>query len=322
MYPLSFVLLVITAMSVCVPVLAQDYPTKTVRIIMPFPAGGGLDIALRPLLLKVGESLRQNFVMDFRAGANGIIGTEIGAKSPPDGYTLIGATTGTIAIVPNVYAKLPFDVARDLMPVTNVGNAPFVMVVHPLLAARNVRDFITLAKRRPNELTYGSGGMGGLNHLAAEYFLQQTGTHMIHVPYKGSQPLIADLVGGHVIMGIDAIMTTVPQIRAGRLRALGIAATKRSAIAPEIPTLAEVGGPAIIIGAWYGLLAPIGTPREIVSKLQSEIAKALAIPEVRERYLSGGRDPVGSSPEQFAAEIRDDMARWGKVARNANVRAD
>jgi tripartite-type tricarboxylate transporter receptor subunit TctC len=255
-----------------------------------------------------------------RAGAT--IGTEIGAKSPADGYTLIGATTGSITINPNVYPKLPFDPARDLTALTNVGQTSFVMVVHPSLAAKNVREFIALAKRHPGELTYGSPGIGGTNHLAAEYFLQQTGTKLIHVPYKGSQPLIADLVGGHVIMGFDSIMATVPQIRAGRLRAMGIAATKRSPVAPEIPTLAEAGGPALVIGSWYGLLAPAGTPRDVLMKLHAEVVKALAIPELRDRYISIGLDPVGSSPDQFAAEIRDDTARWGKVARAANVRAE
>ena len=304
------------------PVAAQNYPAKPVRVIIPFAAGGGLDIVLRPLLQKMSESVQQNFIIDIRAGANGIIGTEIGAKSPPDGYTLIGATTGTITINPNVYAKLPFDPARDLAPVTNVGSASFVMVVHPSLAARNVREFVALARRRPGELTFGSPGIGGTNHLGAEYFLQTTGIKMVHVPYKGSQPLIVDLVGGHVMMGFDSIMATLPQIRAGKLRAMGIAAAKRSPVAPEIPTIAEAGGPEFVLGSWYGLLAPAGTPRDILAKRHAEVVKALAIPELRERYVSTGLDPVGSSPEQFAAEIRDDTARWGRVARAANVHAD
>lgn len=304
------------------PVAAQNYPTRPVRVIIPFAAGGGLDIVLRPLLQKMSESVQQNFIIDIRSGANGIIGTEIGAKSPPDGYTLIGATTGTITINPNVYAKLPFDPARDLAPVTNVGSASFVMVVHPSLAARNVREFVALAKRRPGELTFGSPGIGGTNHLGAEYFLQTTGIKMVHVPYKGSQPLIVDLVGGHVMMGFDSIMATLPQIRAGKLRAMGIAAARRSPVAPEIPTIAEAGGPEFVLGSWYGLLAPAGTPRDIIAKLHAEVVNALAIPELRERYVSTGLDPVGSSPEQFAAEIRDDTARWGRVARAANVHAD
>ena len=301
---------------------AQNYPSKPVRVIVPFAAGGGLDIVLRPMLQKVSENLQQQFVLDIRAGANGIIGTEIGTKAPADGYTLIGATTGTITINPHVYARLPFDPAKDLVPVSNVGATSFVMVVHPSLAVRNVKEFIALAKRRPGEMTYGSPGIGGTNHLAAEYFLQQTGTRLIHVPYKGSQPLIADLIGGHVIMGFDSMMATMPQVRAGRLRAMGVAAAKRSPVAPEVPTLAEAGGPPLIIGSWYGLLAPAGTSRDILTKLHAEISKALANPELRERYQSTGLEPIGNTSDQFAAEIREDTARWGKVARTANVRAE
>jgi tripartite-type tricarboxylate transporter receptor subunit TctC len=318
-------LLAITAISSIVangPVAAQSYPVRPVRVIVPFAAGGGLDIVLRPLFQKMSENVQQNFILDFRPGANGIIGTEIGAKATPDGYTLVAATSGTITINPSVYAKLPFDVARDLVPITKVGDAPFVMVVHPSLAARNVREFVALAKRRPGELTYGSAGIGGSNHMGAAYFVQQTGIRLEHVPYKGSQPLMTNLMIGDVIMGFDSIMATVPWIRQGRLRALGIAAAKRSPVAPEIPTIAEAGGPELIIGSFYGLLAPAGTPRDIVAKLHAEVVKALSIPELRERYVSTGLEPVGSSPERFAAEIRDDTARWGKVARAANVHAD
>ena len=318
--PLAAVLF--AGIAACCPAMAQTYPAKPVRVILPFAAGGGLDVVLRPLLQKMSESLHQQFVIDVRAGANGIIGTEIGAKAPADGYTLIGATTGSITINPSVYPKLPFDVTRDLVAVSNVGATSFVMVVHPSLNVHNVREFIALAKKHPGELTYGSPGIGGTNHLAAEYFLQQTGTKMVHVPYKGSQPLIADLIGGHVIMGFDSMMATMPQVRAGRLRAMGVAAEKRSPVAPEVPTLAEAGGPALVIGSWYGLLAPAGTPREIIAKLNTEITRALAIPELRERYQSTGLEPIGSSSDQFAAEIRDDIARWGKVARTANVRAE
>ncbi len=322
MRPVPSAAALLVGIAACCSSFAQNYPSKPVRVIVPFAAGGGLDIVLRPLLQKMSESMHQQFVIDVRAGANGIIGTEIGAKAPADGYTLIGATTGSITINPSVYPKLPFDVNRDLVAVSNVGATSFVMVVHPSLNVQNVREFIALAKKHPGELTYGSPGIGGTNHLAAEYFLQQTGTTMVHVPYKGSQPLIADLIGGHVIMGFDSMMATMPQVRAGRLRAMGVAAARRSPVAPEVPTLAEAGGPALVIGSWYGLLAPAGTPREIIAKLNAEITKALAIPELRERYQSTGLEPIGSSAEQFAVEIRDDTARWGKVARTANVRAE
>jgi tripartite-type tricarboxylate transporter receptor subunit TctC len=197
-----------------------------------------------------------------------------------------------------------------------------LMVVHPSLAARDIREFVALAKSRPGDLTYGSPGVGSPNHLAAESFLQATGTRLVHVPYKGSGPLMVDLRGGHVMMAFDSIMATVPHIKAGKLRAMGIAATGRSPVAPEIPTIAEAGGPEVIIGSWYGVLAPAATPRDIIAKLHAEVVKALATPELRERYVSMGLEPLGNSPDEFAAQIRADIARCGKVARTARVRAE
>jgi tripartite-type tricarboxylate transporter receptor subunit TctC len=300
---------------------AQSYPAKTVRVINPFAPGGGLEIVLRPALQKITESTRQSFILDSRSGANGIIGTEIGVKSPPDGYTLIGATSGTITINPGVYAKLPFDPERDLAPISNVGLASFVMVVHPSLAPRNVREFIALAKNRPADITYGSPGIGSPNHLGAELFLQATGTRLVHVPYKGSGPLMTDLRGGHVVMAFDSTMATLPHIKAGKLRPMGIAAKARSPVAPEIPTIAEAGGPEVIVSSFYGLLAPAATPREVITKLHGEVVKAIAQPDLRERYVSMGLEPVASSPEEFGAQIHADIAKWAKVARVANVRA-
>ena len=304
------------------PAAAQNYPVKAVRVINPFAAGGGLDIVLRPLLQKMGESVKQSFVVDNRPGAAGVIGTELAARSPPDGYTLLGATTGTITINPSTYAKLPFDTVRDLAPVTNIGSASFVLVTHPSLAARNVRELVALAKRRPGELTLGSPGYGGINHVGGEYFSQLTGIRLTHVPFKGSFPMLIDIMGGHVMVAFDSIQATLPHIRSGKLRAMGIAAEKRSSIAPEIPTVAEAGGPHMLLASWYGLLAPAGTPREIILKLHAEVVKALALPDLRERYVSSGIEPVGNLPDQFAAEIREDIARWAKVVRAANIRAE
>lgn len=304
------------------PAAAQSYPARPVRVINPFAPGGGLDIVVRPLLLKMGESLKQSFVVDNRPGAAGVIGTEIGAKSAPDGYTLIAATTGTITINPSTYAKLPFDPVRDLAPITSVGSASFVLVTHPSLAARNVRELVALAKRRPGELTLGSPGYGGINHVGGEYFSQLTGIRLTHVPFKGSFPMLVDIMGGHVMLAFDSIQATLPHIKSGKLKAMGIAAEKRSPIAPEIPTVAEAGGPVMILASWYALLAPAGTPREIIMKLHAEVVKALALPDLRERYVASGIEPVGSAPDQFAAAIREDLARWAKVARAANIRAE
>lgn len=317
-------LLVLTAIGSVVwtaPLAAQNYPVRPVRVVIPFAAGGGFDIALRPVLQKMSENMQQQFILDMRPGANGIIGSEIVAKSAPDGYTLLGGGTGTLTINPNVYAKLPFDTVRDFAPITNCGNASFVMAVHPSVPVRDVKEFIALAKRKPGELTYGSPGVGGPNHLGGAYFAQLTGLQMVHVAYKGSLPMIMDLVGGHIQMVFDSIMQTVPRIRVGHLRAMGIAAPKRSPIAPEIPTIAEAGGPEMAIGSWYGLVAPAGTPRDIIAKLQAEAVKALADPAVRRHYAAIGIDPVGSTPEETAKLIRDDIARFGKVVRAAGIRA-
>ena len=304
------------------PVAAQSYPLKPVRVINPFAPGGGLDIVLRPMLAKMSDSTKQSFFVDNRPGAAGVIGTDLGAKSPPDGYTLISATTGTITINPSTYAKLPFDPVRDLTPITNIGSASFVLVTHPSLAARNARELVALAKRSPGELTLGSPGYGGINHVGGEYFSQLTGIRLTHVPFKGSFPMLIDIMGGHVMLAFDSLQATLPHVRAGKLKAVGIAAEKRSPIAAEIPTMVEAGGPPMTLASWYALLAPAGTPREIIVKLHAEVVKALAQPDLRERYASSGIEPVGSTPEQFTAEIREDLSRWAKVVRAANIRAE
>ena len=304
------------------PVAAQSYPVKPVRVINPFAPGGGLDLALRPVLQKMSENLKQSFVVESRPGAAGSIGTDMVAKSPPDGYTLIGATTGTITINPSTYAKLPYDPMRDLAPITSVGSASFVLVTHPSLAVRDIRELVALAKRRPGELTLGSPGYGGINHVAGEYFSQLTGVHFTHIPFKGSAPMLTDIIGGHVMLAFDSTQATLPHIKAGKLKARGIAAEKRSPIAPDIPTVLEAGGPAMVVSSWYGLLAPAGTPRDIVMKLHAEAVKALAAPDLLERFQAAGLEPMGSTPDQFAAAIREDFARWAKVVRAASIRAD
>ncbi len=322
MRPTLLALVAITGCAAIAPVAAQNYPARPVRVINPFAPGGGLDIVLRPTLQKVGDSLKQSFVVDNRPGAAGVIGTDIGAKSAPDGYTLIGATTGTITINPSTYAKLPFDPLRDLAPITSIGSASFILVVHPSVPARNARELVALAKRNPNELTMGSPGYGGINHVGGEYFSQMAGVRFTHVPFKGSGPMLVDITGGHVMLAFDSMQATLPHIRAGKLRALGLAAEKRSPVAPEIPTVAESGGPAMSLASWYGILAPTGTPREIVVKLQAEVVKALALPDLRERFAGLGIEPVGNTPDQFAAEIKEDITRWAKVVRAANIRAE
>ncbi|HTD91549.1 MAG TPA: tripartite tricarboxylate transporter substrate binding protein, partial [Burkholderiales bacterium] len=277
----------------------------------------------RAMLQKMGENMKASFVIETRAGANGIIGMDIGAKSAPDGYTLISGTTGTVTISPSVQPKMPFDVTRDIAPITNMGEAPFLLVAHPSLNARNVRELIALAKKRPGELNYGSPGVGGTNHLGALLFSQSSGIQMTHVVFKGSQPMLVDIMGGHVMMGFDSLQATLPHIRSGRLRALGIGAEKRTPLAPDIPTITESGGPPqFLLGSWYGFFAPAGVAADIMAKLNTEAVKALSNPELRERYLTIGVTPIGDTPEQFATTIRNDLARWAKVVRVAHLRIE
>lgn len=302
---------------------SSAYPTKPVRVICPFPAGGGLDIILRAMLQKMGENMKASFIIETRAGANGIIGMDFGAKAAPDGYTLISGTTGTVTINPSVQPKMPFDVIRDIAPISNMGEAPFLLVAHPSLAARNVRELVALAKKRPGELNYGSPGVGGTNHLGAELFSQSSGIRMTHVVFKGSQPMLVDIMGGHVMMGFDSLQATLPHIKTGRLRALGIGSEKRTPLAPDVPTIIESGGPAqFLLGSWYGFFAPAHVPADIMTRLNSEAVKALSSNELRERYAAIGVVPIGDTPEQFATTIRNDIARWAKVVKTANLRIE
>ena len=300
----------------------QGFPAKPIRVINPYTPGGGIDAILRPLTQKMSENLKQSIVVDYRTGANGMIGLAAGAKSPPDGYTLVVGTTSALTMNPAVYSKVPYDSIRDFSPVSNFAEAAFMLTSHPSLPARNVKELVALAKARPKELTYASFGVGSINHFGTELFSSMTGVKMLNVPYKGTSPAIADLLAGHVMLLFDSVQATMPHIRANRLRALGLAASKRSPAAADVPTIAESGVPGFELVSWYAILAPAGTPRDIVLRLHGEIVKALAAAEVRERFESFGTDPIGSTPEALAAQIKGDLVKWEKVARAANIRAD
>jgi tripartite-type tricarboxylate transporter receptor subunit TctC len=300
----------------------QSYPTKPIRVINPYTPGGGIDAILRPLAQKMSENLKQSIVVDYRTGANGMIGLSAGAKSPADGYTLVVGTTSALTMNPAVYSKVPYDSVRDFSPVSNFAEAAFMLTSHPSLPARSVKELISLAKARPQELTYASFGVGSINHFGTELFSAMTGVKMLNVPYKGTSPAITDLLAGHVMLLFDSVQATMPHIRANRLRALGLAALKRSSAAADVPTIAESGVPGFELVSWYAILAPAGTPRDIVVRLHGEIVKALGAPEVRERFESFGTDPIGSTPEALAAQIKRDLVKWEKVARAANIRAD
>ena len=287
--------------------------------VLPFPAGGSADIIARLLGRKVGESTGQTYVVDNRTGAAGIIGCELVARAPADGYTLLLGTTGTHATNPAVFAKLPYDPVKDYAPVSLVAEAPFVLLVHPSLPARTIKELIAFARARPGQLNYGSAGVGSSSHLGFELFDSMAGIKAVHVPYKGLGPASADTIAGVITMTWDAIPSSKPMIERGRLRALGIGSLKRSPLLPEVPTINEAGLPGFELGSWYGLFAPAGTPVEIVRLLHREAVKAVNAADVRAQFAAMGADPVGSTPEEFAAVVQRDLAKWAKVARDVNL---
>lgn len=298
---------------------AQTYPAKAIRIVVPFPAGGNADIFARAYAQKLNDSWGQPVVVDNRAGAAGIIGTQLVAKSVADGYTLLFGTTGTHTTNPAVYAKLPYNPVSDFSPVSNFADSPFLLVVHPSVPAGSLRELIALAKARPGQLDYASFGIGSSAHLAGEMLRTMTGINIVHVAYKGGPPALTDLLGGHVALMFNALPAVMPQVKSGKLRALALAAAKRTAALPGMPTFAEAGLANFEAGSWYGILAPAGTPRDVVARLHGETVRILALPDVRQRLASEGAEAIGNSPEEFSAQIRRDMARWAKVAKDAKI---
>jgi tripartite-type tricarboxylate transporter receptor subunit TctC len=302
-------------------VLAQEYPAKPIRVVVPFPPGGGTDLMARTVMQKLGESLGATMVIDNRGGAGGSIGSELVAKSPADGYTVL-IVSGAHAINPSLYPKLSYDSVRDFAPVTMFTSGPGLLVVHPSVPAKTVKEFIALAKSRPGQLNYASAGIGTPPHLAGELFKTMAGVELVHVPYKGNGPAYTDLIGGHVSVMFPTIPTAIPHVRAGKLRALAVTTRSRTPIAPELPPISESGVPGYDVSSWYGLLAPAGTPAAVVSRLQREIAKVLRSPDVGEKLTAQGLDLVGSTPDAFAAVIKSEIMKWAKVVKASGARAD
>jgi len=298
------------------------YPSKAVRVIVPSAPGGGSDIIARLIGQQLASNLRQTFLVDNRPGAANIVGTELVAKAQPDGYTLIVNTAGPMSITPLIYAKLPYDAVKDFAPISNVADTAFVLVVHPSLAAKTVTELIALAKTKPGQLAYASWGRGSANHLGTELFMMMTQVNFLHVPYKGSGAAMPDVLAGNVQMTFDTIASAVPQIRAGRLRPLGVTSRKRSGAIPDVATIAEAGVSGFEAGSWFGFLAPARTPREIVMKLHGEIVRALSLPEIQERLATLGLDPVGNTPEEFSEQIRSDLAKWKRVVQSAGIQPE
>ena len=301
--------------------LAQAYPAKAIRVIVPSSPGGGTDILARVIAARLTEAWGQQVVVENRAGAGQMIGIELAAKAAPDGYSLLMAAS-TLAINPVMYKKVPYDALRDFAPITQAAALPNILVAHPSLPVKNVKELVALAKARPGQLVYASAGHGTSPHLSFELFLYMTGTKMIHVPYKGTGPGAVDTVAGQVQLMMPNLLTALPHVKSGRLRALGVTSAKRSAGVPDVPTIAQAGVPGYEAIQWYGLLAPAGTPREIVMKLHGEIVKILAAPDTREKLSSDGAEPVGSTPEQFAAFIRAETEKWGKVVKAAGIQPE
>ena len=297
------------------------YPARPVRFIVPSSAGGGTDIIARAISLRLSEALGQQFVVDNRPGAGQMIGIELAAKAPPDGHTILMAAS-TLAINPVMYKKVSYDPLRDFAPITQAATLPNVLVVHPSLPVRSVAELIAYAKAHPGQLNFASAGIGTSPQMSIELLKSMAGIDMVHIPYKGTAPGVVDLLAGQVKVMAPNLLTALPHIKSGKLRALAVTSAKRSVALPEIPTVAEAGLPGYDSTQWYGVLAPAGTPREIVTRLHDEIVRALRDAEVGKRLAADGAEAVGSSPEEFAAFIKSEGEKWAKVARAAGIKAE
>jgi len=298
------------------------YPDKAIRLIVPFPAGGATDFMARSLAQKLSERLGQPIVVDNRGGAGGTIGAEAVASAPPDGYTLLFSTMGVLAINPSLYDKLRYDPVKDFAPVSLTHATANLLVVHPSVPAKDVKELIALAKAKPGTLTFGSSGNGTSSHLSGELFKSMAGIDITHVPYKGTGPALTDLLTGRISMMIDTVSVHVENVNAGKLRALGVTSAKRTPSLPNVPTIAEAGLPGFDVSIWLGVLAPAKTPPDVVARLNSEIRKVMAEPEMKAQLLKAGIDPMTSTPDEFTATIKADTAKWSKVVKASGARVD
>jgi len=306
---------------IALPVLAQNYPTKPIRLVLPYPPGGGTDVIARPLAQKLTEQLGQQVIVDNRGGAGGNIGMEFVAKSPNDGYTLLFALTAQYAVNPSLYPKLPYDPVRDYAPISLLANAPYLLVVHQALPAKSVAELVALVKARPGQLSYSSSGNGSGAHLAGEMLRSLARVEIVHVPYKGAGPAMPDLIAGQVQLSFITYTAAGPHIKTGRLRALGVTTAKRSPTLPDLPAIGEtVAGYDSAV--WYGFAAPAGTPPEIVSKLNTEVLRVLAAPDFRSRITLEAVSPIGSTPEEFGSFMKSEIVRWAKVVRDSGAKVD
>jgi len=304
------------------PVLAQDSPAKPMRLIVPFPPGGGNDILGRTVAQHLSQVRSQQIIVDNRGGAGGLIGAELAARAAPDGYTIFLASIGNLAFTPALQPKLPYDPIKDFSPVTRLATSAFLLVVNPSVAIKSVKELIALAKAKPGSLNYASAGQGSSLHLTAEIFKLATGTDLVHVAYKGSAPALTDLIAGQVQLMFGTMPATLPQAKSGKLRAIGVSGAKRAMAAPDVPTIAEGGVPGFEVLNWYGITLPAGTPQPVVRKLNQDLLTALALPAMTDAFNSQGLETAGGTPAEFGAFIKSEMTKYAKVVKAANIRAE
>jgi tripartite-type tricarboxylate transporter receptor subunit TctC len=300
---------------------AGPYPVKPVRIVVGYPPGGAVDALARVLAQPFAQAFGQQFVIENRGGASGIIGADVTAKSPPDGYTLI-LLSGTHTVNPSLYRKLPYDTERDFAAISLIASSAYILVVHPSLPVKSVRELIAFARQNRGQVNYASSGNAGMPHLSGELFKVKSGIEMTHIPYKGSAAVTTAVLSGEVPIMFSNLISTMPQVQANRLRALGVTGLARIAAAPGVPTIAESGLPGYEVVGWYGLMAPAGTPADIIGRLSAQTARVLQLPEVQKRFAGEGIDAVGSTPEAFAKTIRDDIVKWADVVRQSGAKVD
>ena len=314
----------IALLGINIPVVfAQNYPVKPVRLIVPSAPGGGTDIAARLIAQGLTESLGQAVVVDNRGGAGGIAGVTVAAKlSAPDGYTLLLGSNGHLSFAAAINPKLPYDPQKDLTPISLVANQPFVLAVSSAVAANSIRELITMAKAKPGVITYGSGGAGSASHLGVELFQLRSGVTLMHIPYKGTGPGMSALMSGELQVLMAGLATVLPQAKSGKIKVLAVSGSQRSRMAPEVPTVAEAGVAGYEFNVWYGMMAPGGTPRPIVTKLAIEIARLLKAPVVLERFAVAGLEPISNTPDEFTALLKSEIPEWSKIAKAANIRVE
>jgi len=318
----ALVLLCAALMAALSPALAQQYPSRPVRFVVPFAPGGSTDTLARTIGVKLADALGQQVVVDNRPGANGDIGMMIVAKAPPDGHTILLGYIANLAIAPSLYAKLPFDPVKDYAPITQIATSPNVLTAHPSVPAKGLQELIALAKAKPGAVNFASTGVASVGHLTGELLNNLAGMKMTHVPYKGGGQAIIDLLGGHVQVMFSGFSAAMPHIKSGKIRALAVTGVKRSPALADVPTIAEQGFPGVEATAWYGVLAPAGTPKPVVTRLHDETVRILKLPDVSQRLDALGFEIVGSTPEQFGAYIKSEIRKWEKVVKASGAKPD